>query len=167
MLKMKAFLDVTPCRWINSSRNSNDHSSFISKFKLWYSRRLNSSGIILVGGGSVMNISPCTSDSYGYVTLSCCKYSSATEKTTQSSVKDRNTVLTQVFKNPHCALCNGVPALNTTCWVPPRAEITSRHGVLSLAIVMDFVAWEDENQQHRWVYVNQTDDAARKHRQFW
>jgi len=161
MLKIQVFLDFTHCRWINSSRRSNDHSSFISKFKHWYSRRLNSSGIILVGGGSVTYISPCTSDSYVYVTLYCCMYSSLTYKTTQSSAKGRSTVLRQVYKNPHCALCNGVPPLNTTCWVPQRADM--RHGVLSLAIIMDFVAWEDEDQQYRWEYVTQTNGAAHKH----
>ena len=167
MLKNQVFLDVRLCHCISSSRHSKDHSSFISKFKHWYSRGLNSSGIILVGGGWVPNISPCTSVSYHKVILFCFMYSSVTDKTTHSSTKERTTVLTQVYKNPHCALCNGVPPLNTTCWVPPRGEIVGRHGVLSLAIIMDFVAWEDENQQHRWEYVTETNDAAQKHRQVW
>jgi hypothetical protein len=72
-------------------------------------------------------------------------YSSLTDKKIKSSSKDHSTVLTQVFKNPHCALCNGVPVLNTRCWVPLMEE----RGVPSLAIVIDFVAWKDENQQHR------------------
>jgi hypothetical protein len=48
MLKIQVFLDVTLCLWINSSRHSKNHISFISKVKHWYSRRLNSSGIILL-----------------------------------------------------------------------------------------------------------------------
>jgi len=35
----------------------------------------------------------------------------------------------------------------------------------SLSNLMDFVPWKDANQQHRWEYVIQTDEAAHKHRQ--
>jgi hypothetical protein len=160
MLKIQIFLDVKLCRWVNSSRHSKDHSSFISNFTHWYSRMPNSSGLILCCGGCVMNFSHCTSDS---VILYICMYSSVTDKTTQSSAKDLSTVRTQVYKNPHCALCNGVPPLNTECWEP--LDITGE--VPSLTYTFILVASKDENQQHRWQYVTQTNSAAQNHRQVW
>jgi len=67
-------------------------------------------------------------------------YSLVTDKTTQSSTKERSTVLTQVYTNPHCALCNGVPALKTTCW-ELQLVITTYLKVSSLAVTMPSVVW--------------------------
>jgi hypothetical protein len=70
---------------------------------------------------------------------------------TQSSANDSSTVLSQVFKNPHCALCNGVPPPNTTCWLKswPDWLDTKRVRVPSFSIIMDFADWGDENQKLR------------------
>ena len=180
MLKIHVFLDVTLCRWINSSRDPKDQISFISNFTHWYSRMPNYSGIILVGDGCVTNISPCTSVSYGYVILYCCMYSSVIGNTTQYRDTYCSTGLKRVYKNPHCALCNGVPPLNTACWVPPRGEIVGWQpdceGVvgqapsLSKTFILEASKFETskvENQQHRWQYVTQTNEAVQNLQQGW
>ncbi|PNF31180.1 hypothetical protein B7P43_G14955, partial [Cryptotermes secundus] len=61
------------------------------------------------------------------------------------------TVLSQVFKNPDCAVCNGVPPLKTTCWSkkPSLWRVAGRLPKPSFSIVMDFMAWEDESEQYR------------------
>jgi hypothetical protein len=164
-LKIHVFLDVTLYRSINSSRLSMDHINgqalIFQKAKFFWNNlgwwRMCDEHFSLYRWQLWLS----------YTLL--LHLSSVTDKTTQPGATDRSTVLTQVFKNPHCALCNGVPPLNTTCWVRPLVGIIAMHAAFlpPLSIVMDFVAWEDKNQQHRWEYINQTNDADQKHRQFW
>jgi hypothetical protein len=71
---------------------------------------------------------------------------------TPPSADDRITVMSQVFKNPDCAVCNGVAPLNTTCWSKLTLRRTPTMGgpVLPFSIVLDFMDWEDKSQQYRW-----------------
>lgn len=84
------------------------------------------------------------------------------------SDNDKSAVLSAVFKNPHCALCNGVPLQNTTCWLKSRLRTISkaRGHVPSFSIIMDFTFWEDENQELRWDVATYFKDALRKIRMF-
>ncbi|PSN43556.1 hypothetical protein C0J52_03709 [Blattella germanica] len=57
-------------------------------------------------------------------------------------------VLPQVYKNPHCAICNEVPVENITCYIPSSGEDKTRKGV-SLEIVMNFMESEQDIEEIR------------------